>query len=58
MACRSVELRARVRYAWWLRSYVAGVVLMAQITGFEPDMEKVRKWIDRGIRTELVPAKK
>lgn len=39
----------RVRFAWWLRYYLAGVALMSRFTGCEPDAEKVAQWIRRGV---------
>ena len=39
-----------VHVAWWVRWYLSSVALMSQLTGMEPDMEKVGRWIERGVR--------
>ena len=39
-----------VHVAWWVRWYVASVAAISQLTGLEPDMDKVGRWIDRGVR--------
>jgi len=39
-----------VHVAWWVRWYVAGVALVSKLTGAEPDMGKVMRWIERGVR--------
>jgi len=38
-----------VRVAWWVRWYLSGVALAAQITGATPDAAKVARWIRRGL---------
>lgn len=53
MATPSNTLVIRVRVAWWLRLYLAGVSLMSQITGLEPDDERTARWIRRGIKIEV-----
>ena len=40
----------RVRVAWWLRLYLLNVAAVARLTGMEPDMGKVGRMIDRGVR--------
>ena len=40
----------RIQVAWWLRWYLSSVALMSQLTDREPDMEKVGRWIERGVR--------
>lgn len=39
--------------SWWLKYYLAGVLAMAHITGREPDLGRVSRWIERGIRVEV-----
>lgn len=39
-----------VRVAWWVRWYVASVALTSRLTGMEPDMSKVMRWVERGVR--------
>jgi hypothetical protein len=38
-----------VRVAWWVRWYLSGVALAAQITEVTPDATKVERWIRRGL---------
>ncbi|WP_410480698.1 hypothetical protein ACJ70E_15910 [Pseudomonas plecoglossicida] len=41
------------RHSWWLKYYLAGVLLMANITGRELDPVRVSRWIERGIKVEV-----
>ncbi|MNH06370.1 hypothetical protein D3C79_657340 [compost metagenome] len=38
------------RQSWWLKYYLAGVLAMPHITGREPDLGRVFRWIERGIK--------
>lgn len=40
------------RQAWWLKYYLAGVLVMSHVIGREPDMGRVFRWIERGIVVE------
>lgn len=42
----------RITVAWWVRWYIAGVELAAKLTGAEPDMDKVRAVVLKGIKVE------
>ncbi|WP_164741277.1 hypothetical protein [Achromobacter spanius] len=42
-----------VRLAWWVRWYLSGVALAAQITGATPDAAKVTRWIGRGLSVRV-----
>lgn len=42
-----------IKLAWWLPAYIAGVRFMAELTGMEPDMDRVEKWIRRGIKLNI-----
>lgn len=42
-----------VHCAWWLRAYLHCVVFTSEVTGLEPDMDKVGRWIDRGVRARV-----
>lgn len=44
------EARIEVRFAWWVRYYLAGLLLFAWLTGGTPDWEKVRRVLTRGLR--------
>lgn len=45
MAARTV----RIKVAWWLRWYLAGVQMMALTTGARPDMRKVGAVVARAV---------
>ena len=49
----TVTARIVCRHRWWLKYYLAGVLAMAHITGREPDLGRVSRWIERGIRVEV-----
>jgi len=38
-----------IRVRWWLIWYLHGVSLMCQLTGRDPNWDKVDKWISRAI---------
>lgn len=52
MASITVHLEARLR--WWVRWYLAGVAMVAVVTGCQPDLDRVRQWILRGVVLRLV----
>lgn len=54
MARTRLALRIRVNVRWWLPLYFKGVRLMSEMTGLEPDPAKVRYWVGKGIKTEVV----
>jgi len=41
------------RQAWWLKYYLAGVLVASHVTGREPDMGRVFRWIERSIKVEV-----
>lgn len=41
------------RHRWWLKYYLAGVLLMSNVTGLDPHLGRVMRWIERGIRVEV-----
>lgn len=45
-----VNLVVSVKICWWLRAYLCGVALISDITGLDPDPEKVSFWLRRGVR--------
>lgn len=44
----------KVTFAWWLKPYLYGVVIMVKLTRLEPDYDKVEKTIRRAIRMRLI----
>lgn len=41
------------RQTWWLKYYLAGVLVASRLTGREPDIRRVARWIKRGIEIEV-----
>jgi len=48
------HINARVSVSPWLKWYVSGVVLVSQLTGLHPDMNKIGRWIRRAIKIEVI----
>lgn len=46
------RMKITIRIAWWVRWYISGVALFALISGMEPDMEKVKAKVLKGVRME------
>ena len=44
------SIKVTIRVAWWVRWYISGVALCAFLTGFQPDMEKVKANVMKGVR--------
>jgi hypothetical protein len=44
----------QLRWRWWLRWYLYGVVTMHALTGLRPDMDRVTWWIRRGLTVKVV----
>lgn len=49
--------RLQVHVSWWLQHYLSAVSLCAALTGLEPDMNRVRWWIARGVSLRLLPVR-
>jgi hypothetical protein len=47
-----------IKLAWWVPAYIAGVRFMAELTGLEPDMDRVEKWIRRGIKLNTLDSQR
>ncbi|WP_157377935.1 hypothetical protein [Burkholderia ubonensis] len=47
------EITFRVRTAWWLPLYIQALIAWCRLTRAEPDYERVRRVVARGIRTSL-----
>jgi len=39
--------------SWRLKYYLAGVLAISHISGREPDLGRVFRWMERGIRVEV-----
>ncbi len=49
---RSVVMQVRVR--WWLKWYIQSIVLVANLTGLEPNWERVEFWVRRAVHLREV----
>ena len=49
-----VTVKLSLRVAWWVRWYLAGVALVAQLTGATPDWRTVEKWLRRGVSVKAI----
>ena len=43
------SMTIKVRIAWWVRWYISGVALCAFLTGSQPDMEKIKAKVMKGV---------
>jgi hypothetical protein len=50
-----VTVHLRVRYAWWLWSYLSILATVAKLLDRDPEMDKVERMVARGTRVEAVP---
>ncbi|AUF96745.1 hypothetical protein CXQ80_13325 [Pseudomonas sp. 02C 26] len=41
------------RHRRWLKYYLAGVLLMSHVTGRDPHLGRVMRWIERGTVIEV-----
>jgi len=41
------------RQSWWLKYYLAGVLFVSHLTGRDPHLGRVMRWIERGIEVEV-----
>lgn len=37
-----------IKFAWWVKPYLCGVLLMSRLTGLQPDPDRVGAWVKRG----------
>lgn len=43
------SIRFTVKWRWWLKHYFLGVLLMARLTGREPNWDRFSYWVRKGI---------
>lgn len=41
------------RQTWWLKYYLVGVLVVSRMTGREPDMGCVSRWVEHVIEVEV-----
>lgn len=44
-----ITIRATLHVAWWWKWYAFGVLLLSDVTGLEPDPDKVNYWAKRAV---------
>ncbi len=44
------RITIKVSFAWWFRWYISGVALCSMLTGLEPDIEKIKATVMKGIK--------
>ncbi|WP_182138802.1 hypothetical protein [Pseudomonas fulva] len=42
------------RHRWWLKYYLASVLFACRLTGRDPHLGRVTRWIERGIVVEVL----
>ncbi|MNY02626.1 hypothetical protein D3C86_1352060 [compost metagenome] len=52
MAQQTVTVSIHV--AWWVRWYLSGVMIVAQMSGATPNWAKVQRWITRGLSVRVI----
>jgi len=45
-----VELKLSVKFKWWWKPYIIGVVLFAKATGMRPDPVKIRHYSQKAMK--------
>lgn len=51
MACMTLTIT--IKRAWWVMPYIYGVHLLSELTGMEPDYDRVAETALRGFRLVL-----
>lgn len=52
---KTISMVAAVRVAWWVRWYLLGVKAMVMLTCCEPDLDRVGRWVARGVTVSVRP---
>lgn len=54
MATVTANINIVVSVSWWVPIYVRTVCILCQFFDAEPDYDKVRFWVSKGIKTRMV----
>ncbi|RVD77017.1 hypothetical protein [Pseudomonas koreensis] len=54
----AITVTVSIKLAWWVPAYIAGVRFMSELTGLEPDIDRVQAWIMRGINFQVFDNKR
>lgn len=49
----NITVTIEVRIAWWLKWYMAGVIMMSRLAGLDFDEAKARRYIRRGLKVRV-----
>jgi hypothetical protein len=53
MAAAKCSITVKVSFAWWVFPYLHALTAFAFITGCTPDIEKVHRIIQRGMKLQV-----
>ncbi|MES2787637.1 MAG: hypothetical protein V4684_19380 [Pseudomonadota bacterium] len=53
MATNVHALKIRVKVAWWLKLYFYALATTSAISGREPDWNRVKYWINKGVSAKV-----
>jgi hypothetical protein len=53
MATGTLTVHLEMKVSWWVRRYIASLALFAYTFGTQPDIDKARKIIERGIKVRI-----
>lgn len=48
-----MKVTVTIHVAWWVKPYLCGVLLTAWLTGRQPDPDRVRAWVQRGMTMKM-----
>ncbi len=48
-----MNMHLSIKRSWWVMPYVHGVRLFSELTGMEPDMERVSATVMRGFKVAI-----
>lgn len=48
------NLTIRVSTKWWMRIYINTLIVLCQLTGAQPNMDRVDYWLRRGVTFKVV----
>lgn len=47
------KMSVRIKLSWWLRVYLNTLGVLCNLTGMEPNNERVGLWISKGVRVKI-----
>jgi hypothetical protein len=49
----TTTLTLRIKLAWWVPLYVNTLAILCHLLNAEPNMDRVRYWIGRGVKVRV-----